>query len=153
MQTFLPYKSFEKSMQVLDYRRLGKQRVETGQILEILTGKAFLPKNVLLDSDGNWTPNKKGWSNHPAVKMWCGYEEYLKYYLSANINEWIIRGYRNTIALPQFNLSENSVPLFLGCESFHESHRSNLLRKNREHYLVYWNCKDNLEYVWPKEKS
>ena len=35
MQTFLPYPDFVKSAQCLDYRRLGKQRVEAKQILEI----------------------------------------------------------------------------------------------------------------------
>ena len=36
MQTFLPYKSFERSVQVLDNKRLGKQRVEAFQILNVL---------------------------------------------------------------------------------------------------------------------
>lgn len=35
MQTFLCYPDFNKSAQVLDYRRLGKQRVEAWQILQI----------------------------------------------------------------------------------------------------------------------
>ena len=39
MQTFLPYKSFNKSFKVLDYRRLGKQRVEAMQILNVLLGR------------------------------------------------------------------------------------------------------------------
>ena len=39
MQTFLPYKSFEQSAQVLDWRRLGKQRVEGMQIINAITGK------------------------------------------------------------------------------------------------------------------
>jgi hypothetical protein len=57
MQTFLPYYSFEESAKCLDYRRLGKQRVEVYQIINILEGK-----------------NKtNGWVNHPAVKMWIGY--------------------------------------------------------------------------------
>ena len=38
MQTFLPYMSFDDSAAVLDYRRLGKQRVETMQILYTLLG-------------------------------------------------------------------------------------------------------------------
>ena len=33
MQIFLPYKSFKKSAEVLDYQRLGKQRVEALQII------------------------------------------------------------------------------------------------------------------------
>ena len=36
MQTFLPYPDFVKSALVLDYRRLGKQRVEARQILDII---------------------------------------------------------------------------------------------------------------------
>ena len=36
MQTFLPYKSFEKSAKCLDYKRLGKQRIETWQIYSAL---------------------------------------------------------------------------------------------------------------------
>ena len=53
MQTFLPYPDFLDSAQCLDYRRLGKQRVEAMQIHNIVSGKR---------STG-------GWINHPAVKM------------------------------------------------------------------------------------
>ena len=38
MQIFLPYKSFKKSAEVLDYQRLGKQRVEALQIINIIEG-------------------------------------------------------------------------------------------------------------------
>ena len=58
MQTFMPYPDFVKSVQVLDYRRLGKQRVETYQVL-----------NVLLERT-----HTKGWRNHPFTRMWSGYE-------------------------------------------------------------------------------
>ena len=37
MQTFLPYRGFTESARVLDTRRLGKQRVETIQVLRALT--------------------------------------------------------------------------------------------------------------------
>ena len=36
MQTFLPYESFEDTAKVLDYRRLGKQRVEGMQIINTI---------------------------------------------------------------------------------------------------------------------
>ena len=36
MQTFLPHSSFKDTFKVLDYKRLGKQRVEAHQILNIL---------------------------------------------------------------------------------------------------------------------
>lgn len=83
MQTFLPYDDFEKTAQCLDYRRLGKQRVEAKQILNILEGKT--------------TTN--AWKNHPAVKMWSGCENALKLYINTMITEWKKCGYKNTMEL------------------------------------------------------
>src|SRR4051812_49440877 len=54
MQTFVPVADFEESARLLDSPRLGKQRVETLQILRALE----LPDY--------------GWANHPAVLMWRG---------------------------------------------------------------------------------
>ena len=54
MQTFLPVADFAESARLLDSPRLGKQRVETLQILRALE----LPDY--------------GWANHPAVLMWRG---------------------------------------------------------------------------------
>ena len=79
MQTFLPYSSFIKSVRCLDRQRLGKQRVEALQILNALNGKS------------------KGWTNHPATKMWRGYEEALCLYKDLCIQEWMERGYKNTM--------------------------------------------------------
>ena len=62
MQTFLPYSCFKQTANCLDYRRLGKQRVEAFQILNILE---------------DITPNSR-WKTHPAVLMWKGYENALK---------------------------------------------------------------------------
>ena len=76
MQTFLPYPDFEKSAKVLDYRRLGKQRCEAMQLLNILNGFSI----------------KEGWKNHPATKMWRGHRGALKKYCQTMINEWISRG-------------------------------------------------------------
>jgi hypothetical protein len=39
MQTFLPYPDFRESLQVLDNKRLGKQRVEAYQIISAITGR------------------------------------------------------------------------------------------------------------------
>ena len=80
MQTFLPYSDFVNISKVLDYKRLGKQRVEARQIL-----------NTIL--------NGGGWSNHPAIKMWRGYENALILYSNIMIKEWILRGYRNTMEI------------------------------------------------------
>ena len=53
MQTFLPYADFEKSAQCLDYKRLGKQRVEAFQVYKIVSGQR----------------TTGGWINHPIVKF------------------------------------------------------------------------------------
>ena len=133
MQTFLPYKSFDKSFKVLDYRRLGKQRVEAMQILNVLLGRT----------------KTKGWVNHPATKMWKGYENALKQYHNECIDHWVARGYNNNM---KKEVIEGDIvyPNWLGDDSFHSAHRSNLLRKDKEFYSKYmWVETEDMEYYWP----
>ena len=134
MQTFLPYPHFHESAKVLDYRRLGKQRVETLQLLKALT-------------------NGGAWSNHPAAKMWHGYEDALVLYGVTMCREWLNRGYKDT-CLPKIQayakFTNVLLPEWLGDESFHAAHRSNLLRKAPEHYTQFgWIESNDLEYIWP----
>ncbi len=133
MQTFLPYADFVESVKVLDYRRLGKQRVETFQVL-----------NILLDR----TPTK-GWRNHPVTKMWTGYEEALKLYQNYTILEWIDRGYKNTMKFENIDHSSIVYPIWFGEDAFHRSHRSNLLRKDYEYYSQYFDEPSDIDYHWP----
>lgn len=138
MQTFLPYPSFEDSARVLDRQRLGKQRVEVLQLLKALT-----------------VPNA-GWSNHPATKMWRGFEKSLADYGLVICVEWKNRGYKDTCyekTLAYCEQSNESVapPPWLGDEAFHASHRSNLLRKLPEHYSKFgWKEHSGLAYIWPQ---
>lgn len=137
MQTFLPYADFENSAKVLDYRRLGKQRGEALQILYALT-----------------IPNY-GWPlNHPAIKMWAGYERALAQYGIVICEDWLGRGYEdNTLIKIQEFLGRGRIkyPPWLGNRRFHISHRSNLIRKFPEYYRRYWpKLRSDLEYVWPK---
>lgn len=130
MQTFLPYSDFCTSASCLDYRRLGKQRLEAKQIL--LTLK-----------------NGSGWINHPAVKMWKGYETALMHYYNVVVNEWIKRGYNNSMPF-LFHSLDFEFPHWLGRKDFHASHRSNLLRKDFKFYSKYdWKEPTDLPYVWP----
>jgi hypothetical protein len=138
MQTFLPYPNFSATAKVLDYKRLGKERIEAIQILNTLTGSS------------------NGWINHPAVKMWRGYEPALLMYLFDIMDEWKIRGYRNDACEVHYErlkriIPEKSVkPHWLGSKEFHASHRSNLLRKDPIYYGQFgWKEPNNLEYVWP----
>jgi len=146
MQTFLPYESFRASAEVIDTKRLGKQRVEAKQIL------------IALGCDvGEHKGNPVSrWRNHPAVKMWRGHEPFLVDYAMSVCVEWISRGCKDTLH-PQFHgLSLRLAsgvferPSWLGDDAVHASHRSNLLRKDLRHYSRFgWTEPDDLEYVWP----
>ena len=131
MQTFLPYADFDTTAEVLDWRRLGKQRVEAKQILMALT-------------------ENKGWVNHPCTKMWKGYEIALARYGEAICKKWISKGYKDTL-LPYFQafIGECVYPAWLGNEAFHAAHRSNLLRKAPYYYKQFnWTEPNDLEYIW-----
>jgi hypothetical protein len=138
MQTFLPLASFEKSLACLDYKRLGKQRVEAMQILKVLRGEA--------------KPTKTGriaWSNHPAVLMWKDYEEALALYMNTAIRLWVARGYKNNMSLAKI-VERIEIPPWFGCKHFHASHRANLLRKDYEFYSRYgWSENPETPYFWP----
>ena len=144
MQTFLPYPSFPLSAQCLDYRRLGKQRIEAKQIWLALRNK-----------DG-----KGGWVNHPAVKMWCGYDDALIWYGEIMCREWIRRGYQDN-TLPWFMEIKakrvkvkptTPMPAWLGVEKFHAGHRGTLMFKKPEWYSQFgWDETPKYEYWWPTE--
>lgn len=138
MQIFLPYDDMRESLKCLDNKRLGKQRVETYQIISAITKRPKL--------DG--TPYK-GWLNHPCTIMWKDYLPALKLYLNYSISEWIERGFKNTMELE--NLTDNQIvlPKWFGNEKFHSSHRANLLKKEPEFYSKYkWSENPLDPYVW-----
>ncbi len=133
MQTFLPYRNFRSSLSALDMRRLGKQRVEAYQIIKALSDPTY------------------GWQKHPAVNMWRGYTDSLKYYYNTSLEVFDYRGGTNIrlkpMVLPPYPLIH---PPWLGDEAFHASHRSNLLRKDGKFYARYgWKESPDLPYVWP----
>mgnify|MGYP003636941713 FL=1 len=130
MQTFLPYFDMRDSVSCLDNKRLGKQRVECLQILNVLEGR------------------RDGWKNHPAVKMWTGHTEALHLYKDICITEWIDRGFNNTMILTS-KKDHPSLPNWWGGE-IHATHRSNLLRKDAAYYRQFGWCEtDDLPYFWP----
>ncbi len=141
MNTFLPYSSFVKSAQCLDYKRLGKQRVEAWQIYLALTKENY------------------GWKNHPIVKMWKGSEKALLLYGWYVCQEWTKRGFKDNVMWDRFinemNLKFHKkdvlYPYWLGNKKFHASMRSNLLRKDKNYYSKFgWKEPDNLPYYWIK---
>lgn len=144
MQTFFPYSDPRRSAAVLDDRRLGKQRVETFQILRALTWPTY------------------GWKNHPAVRMWRGFVPGLVAYGLAGVDEWRSRGRADATrsALLEFSggvepqwdtlHDEGRLPPWVGDEALHLSHRSALVRKDPDHYRQHFgDVPDDLPYVWP----
>lgn len=141
MQTFMPYSDFQETARSLDRQRLGKQRVEVYQLLRALNGES------------------KGWVNHPAARMWSGYENALVIYGLQICREWIGRGYKDTMTgkIKEYWRSFNnnlSSPPWRGDENFHLSHQSNLVRKLPEYYgPLFPGVPDDLPYVWPVYES
>ncbi len=127
-----------KSLQSLDNKRLGKQRVETYQIISAITQRPKL--------DG--TPYK-GWLNHPCTIMWKKNVPALKLYLNLSIEEWIDRGFKNTMEFETISKEEIKLPEWFGNERFHSSHRANLLKKEPDFYSKYgWSENPSDPYVW-----
>lgn len=135
MQTFLPYPNFAVSAMYLDYRRLGKQRVEARQLL------------TAVQSGG-------AWSNHPAARMWRGYEVALALYGDVMIREWVRRGYNNSMPDDLGSSVGCEMPHWLGDPEFHAAHRSRLLMKDPDWYGQFgWAEEPGREYIWPQEKT
>lgn len=144
MQTFLPYADPRASAAALDDRRLGKQRVETFQVLRALTWPTY------------------GWKNHPAVRMWRGFVPGLVAYGLACVDEWRARGRADATRASLLEFSDGTepdwdalhaaglLPPWVGDEALHLSHRSALVRKDPEHYRpLFGDVPDDLPYVWP----
>ena len=147
MQTFLPYPSFSQSAECLDRSRLGKQRVECLQLLNVLLGKSKVNKN-----------GKRGWENHPATLMWKGHERALVDYAVQMCDEWIRRGYKDTCRDKITSSVDTTKPVvypsWVGDMAFHVAHRSNLIRKMPEHYQKLWpTVTGDLPYVWPASRA
>lgn len=130
MQTFLPVACFKSSAQMLDYRRLGKQRVECLQLIRAITGYST------------------GWANHPAAHMWQWNVTALMRFHDICIDEWVRRGYRNT--MPKFEVRSYTMPIWFGDDDFHSRHRAALLAKDPEHYQKFdWKEQPAINYLWP----
>lgn len=149
MQTFLPCPDFAESARLLDQRRLGKQRVETIQVLRALTVPGY------------------GWRHHPAATMWAGYEEGLVRYGLDICEMWCELGRADTCATTlrvdltaatgleqvrtQAELADaGELPPWLGDPAFHRSHQAALVKKDPAHYRpLFPDVPDDLPYVWP----
>ena len=145
MQTFLPYPSFDESARVLDQARLGKQRVETLQVLRALVVPTY------------------GWQRHPVTTMWRGHVPGLVAYGLATVRAWTDRGYADAVGDQMLEFApevagrtqaelaaQGLLPPWIGDPAVHESHRSRLIAKAPEYYRpLFPGTREGLEYVWP----
>jgi hypothetical protein len=133
VNTFCLGKDPVTTAKLLDYRRLGKQRVEAWQIYRVVTGV------------------KDGWRNHPACQMWMGYADALAVYFNAMVDEWVARGYKNT--MKKLDVSDTVVfPAWFGWEPLVASHMASLNRKAPEYY--HFDVSDEFAstgYLWPSK--
>ena len=198
VNTFLVDSNFKKSASQLDNRRLGKQRVEAYQILNILENLRILSgqsgirclddfntfvneikkwyksqsfiyilcdDNTLIETEDKDIPIQKGqrmikmgFSTHPAVEMWFGYEDALKEYIDAHIEEWIARGFKNTMQI--YKVKAKRYPEWIYWSHFHENHRGALLGKELDRNEKPWyqnmspfvKAPKFVDYIWVKNK-
>lgn len=153
MQTFLPYTNFKEIASELDSKRLNKQILECYQILNVLS---------------NPSPTA-GWRNHPAVKMWRGYEQALFKYAMTMVSEADARSIRtekNVANLQRLRRESGinwgkSMPQWLHNKAVMRrittTHKANLYKKAPELYPQYISavsnkdnkpCCDTCQYYW-----
>lgn len=139
MNTFLPYDNIEQSADCIDKKRAFKQTLETSQILSALAGKS------------------KGWVNHPATRMWKGYEASLICYYNIF---WTVCKEKWNVNFNKLQKMDNPIglsavyPPWFGYPKFHSLMRANLLRKNSEWYGKYgWDEVPAEGYYWPVDKN
>jgi hypothetical protein len=128
VNTFIVSDDYESTAKILDYKRLGKQRVEAMQLINVLENSELT-----------------GWKNHPATKQWRGHVNELKKYTNEMIKEWIRRGYKNTMKL--YDVDESTCkPWFITWKPMQYSHMASLIRKNKEYYKPYFYKKYPIVY-------
>jgi hypothetical protein len=141
MQTFLPYPDYEKSLRVLDYRRLGKQRAEVLGILRSFQMKPDQDKTLGFRDPCKW--------------MWWGHFNQLVEYGIVSCREWKRRGYKDNtedqIAFyKDFFSSNNELPFWFGDEKIHFTHQCVLKKKDPVFYgEVFPEADPSVGYIWP----
>lgn len=121
VNTFLIHEDYTQIAKLLDYKRLGKQRVECKQLITIIEN--YYNKNY----------TKTGWKTHPATLMWLNDLNELKKYANCMIREWIHRGYKNT--METYIITEQTKkPWFVKSRDIRYTHMASLMRKDPAYY-------------------
>lgn len=98
---------------------------------------------------------KLGFVHHPAVRMWVGYEDALREYITAHIQEWIKRKFTNTMTM--YDIKDSPRPPWMMDGKIYQNHRAALLEKEMSRSEAPWyiNRKEFTQvgsfpgYIWP----
>jgi hypothetical protein len=137
VNTFICERSFSLSASRLDWRRLGKQRLEVAQMMRALTG------------------GMRGWASHPAVLAWTGHERAMAEFGLACHWEWISRGYQDTtmgrLADCTATLPDTGRPWWIGDPTYLAHVRAVLVAKDPGWYGQWWPGVEPLDGAqwWP----
>ena len=165
MQTFLPYTDFQKCAAVIDKKRSWKQVVECKQILCALNYSG---------APDDWKASlswiKRPYLNHPAVKMWKGFEDLLALYYNTflkhakevlHINTELkplqnkpITEYEKLLARKDLSAATapGKFPFWFFNEDFHQAYRSRLIAKDPGYYRDTFPGDEGFnegKYLWP----
>jgi hypothetical protein len=159
MQTWITDKDFYKSAVNLNRQHLQANLYESIHILA-----------SLLDVNDKLVNPKRNVKNHPAAKLWEGYEDALFYYIDAHIVAWLNIGYKCNINKAnmrfiyavmkdnKYSYFQNKISNWITDELI-QTHRSVLIQKEIKkkvnHYQNLWpNCPNDLKmkYDWRRNK-
>lgn len=93
-----------------------------------------------------------GFGKHPAIYLWLGYEDSLKQYINAHIEEFVSRGFRHNYQIrPLYQLSEGIIkrPAWSLDPLFHQNHRSALYYKE----LTSGYSNEQIKTMFPQVKT
>lgn len=142
---------------------VGPEITETGRDWFAETNPVFKTR-IFEPEDWTFEPmTGRSWKHHPAVKMWKGHEFVLLQYQKAICDEWVHQcGFQDSCWEKTLRLyfqfydgaTDDELPWWIGDVAFHDSHQSNLIRKNPEYYKKQFpDIPDDLPYVWPTDKD
>lgn len=129
---------------VLDKQRLNKQKVEAKEILDASLIDSNIQQNI-----------RRGWINHPAVKMWKGYSNGLRYYFNKITEECINRGMKNNMQLYEFtenqlnNIHQETIEEYLAQKEYIITERQEQINFDKI-ILPWW---FNWEPLWLSHRA
>ena len=156
-----------KYINLLDNKRLGKQRLEAKAIIDILE---YYDENDEM-------PANTAWTNHPATMMWVGHTNALKVYFNYVLHFWEKRGFKNNyeyydieredveiikcifednVATFEKKANKDTFPIWFCFPPFYLAQRAALIMKDRDYYEEKLRTPELKPYflkgyLWPSE--